>query len=334
MAYNDCMSQYIDKVEIQIKAGNGGNGCISFRRECRAPKGGPDGGDGGFGASIYIKGDHNLNTLIDFRYKKVWKAENGRDGSSTLCTGRSGDDLVVLVPLGTQIYEDGKLITEILDETKFLAAKGGKRGLGNKRFAKSDFQTPRIATDGGIGEEKALKLILKQIADVGVIGKPNAGKSTLVHVISNAPVIIADYPFSTIQPKLAHVKHHDKDITFIDIPGLIEDAHKGKGLGHQFLQHIERCRILLHLADVSNPDFQEDIKCIMNELKEYDASLLKKVNCICLTKCDLVSVEELSRAVKQLGKKFGKVFCIASWEKKGINQMLDFVHDELFKPEE
>ncbi len=328
------MSQYIDRVEMKIKAGNGGNGCISFRREYKIPNGGPDGGDGGNGGNIYLIGDHNIHTLIDFRYKKVWNAERGLDGSGALCTGKSGDDLVIKVPLGTQIYQDGIMVGEILDESKFLIAKGGQRGLGNKRFAKPDFQTPRISTKGEEGEEKSLKLVLKQIADVGVIGKPNAGKSTLVHVISNAPVIIADYPFSTINPKLAHVNHSDMNITFIDIPGLIEDAHLGKGLGHQFLQHIERCRILLHLVDVSDENFYDDITCIIHELKEYDESLLEKVNCICLTKCDLVDEKYVNEAVEKIGDKFGRVFCLASWEKRGVNDMLDFVYSELKKIEE
>ncbi|WP_187440007.1 Obg family GTPase CgtA [Candidatus Cytomitobacter primus] len=328
------MSQYIDRIGIIVKAGNGGNGCISFRCESREPQGGPDGGDGGRGGSIYIKGNHNLSTLVDFRYRKVWKAENGRDGSSCLCTGRSGEDLIIEVPFGTQIYlgdESGDLLGEILNDKKILIARGGKRGLGNKRFAKPNFQTPRIATDGDKGEEKELKLILKKIADVGVVGKPNAGKSTLVHVISNAPVVIADYPFSTIKPKLAHVKHHNKDITFIDIPGLIEGAHKGKGLGHQFLQHIERCKVLLHLADISSPDFEQDIECIMTEIHEYDPKLSEKVSCICLTKCDLVDEEEIEEAKAKVKQKYKNVFCLASWDKLGINDMLDFVHDYLIE---
>ncbi|QEK38123.1 GTPase ObgE [Candidatus Cytomitobacter indipagum] len=328
------MNEYIDRVGITVKAGNGGNGCISFRRERSAPNGGPNGGDGGKGGNIYIKGNHNLNSLMDFRYKKHWKAENGRDGETCLCTGRSGDDLIIQVPFGTQVYENGQLICEILNENQVILVKGGKRGLGNKRFARPDFQVPRIATDGDPGEEKELKLILKQIADVGVVGKPNAGKSTLVHVVSNAPVIIADYPFSTLKPKLANVKHHDQSMTFIDIPGLIEKAHEGKGLGHQFLQHIERCKVLLHLADISSDTFEEDIDCIINEIKQYDSELLKRMICICLTKCDLVDEEEIEEAKAKAKKRYENVICLASWDKTGINEMLNFVHNELKRIDE
>lgn len=323
------MSEYIDRVEVTVKAGKGGNGCISFRKENKAPKGGPDGGDGGNGGSIFVKGNHNLNNLADFRYKKDWKAENGRDGESCLCTGKSGSDLIIEVPFGTQVYEDDKLLFEVLDENLILLAKGGKRGLGNKRFAKPNFQAPRIATDGELGEEKHLKLILKQIADVGVVGKPNAGKSTLIHVISNAPVIIADYPFSTIKPKLANVKYHDKSMTFVDIPGLIEKAHEGKGLGHQFLQHIERCKVLLHLADVSSPTLEEDIECIIDEIRKYDETLLSKMTCICLTKCDLVDDDTLEEIKNKIKRIYKNIICIASWDKRGINEMLDFAYAEL-----
>ncbi|QEK38985.1 Obg family GTPase CgtA [Candidatus Nesciobacter abundans] len=321
------MTVFVDKVNIVVESGNGGNGCVSFRRESKEPNGGPDGGDGGRGGDLYFYGDHNLNNLIDFRYKKHWKSENGKNGSSCNCTGKSGKDLKIAVPFGTQIYEDGILKYEIMNPKEVLVAKGGKRGLGNTRFAKPDLQAPRICTDGAKGVKFELELVLKQIADVGIIGLPNAGKSTLLHIISGANVIIGDYPFSTIVPKLGAVKHKDQSILFIDIPGLIKDAHKGKGLGHEFLRHIERCKILLHLVDCSDADVEKNIDSIVSELEQYNPKLLEKTKCICLSKCDLVEKDYLEDLLKKVSSKHEKIFCISSFEKNSLNDLLDYVCD-------
>ncbi|USO00545.1 MAG: GTPase ObgE [Alphaproteobacteria bacterium] len=320
---------YIDRVVIKVQGGNGGDGCISFRRESSTPKGGPDGGDGGSGGDVFFIGDHNVLSLADFKYKKVLKAENGKHGEGSLSTGKSGSDLYIKVPLGTQIFENNVFVSEILEnEQKFLVARGGQKGLGNKRFAKPDLQAPRIRTTGQEGESREFSLVLKQIADVGVVGKPNAGKSTFIKSISNAPVIIADYPFSTIKPKLATVTLYGKTLTFVDIPGLIEDSCKGKGLGYRFLQHIERCKVLLHLVDVTG-QYEVDINCIRKELSEYNDVLLSKIACLCLTKIDLVTEERLNLALTNCKKIYQHIFCIDSYSKKGLDELLKFVYAKL-----
>ena len=254
--------KFLDQVKIYIKAGNGGDGSPSFRREKFIEYGGPDGGDGGNGGSVILKSERNLNTLIDFRYQQHHKAKRGGNGSGQNRTGKSGENLILKVPLGTQVYEEDNK-TLIYDFIKvgeeFIAAKGGKGGLGNTRFKSSTNRAPKKFTKGTFGEEFTIWLQLKTIADVGIIGLPNAGKSSLLAAITNANPKIANYQFTTLNPNLGVANYDNKEITLADIPGLIEGAHKGTGLGIKFLKHIERCKSILHLIDISNEDLKKAI---------------------------------------------------------------------------
>ena len=249
--------KFLDQAKIYVKAGDGGSGSASFRREKFIEFGGPDGGDGGDGGSIILVAKENLNTLIDFRYQQHFKAEKGQNGMGKKKTGRNGKDLVLNVPIGTQIFEEdyNTLIEDLkkIDE-KIIVAKGGKRGLGNVRFKSSTNRTPRKKTDGSEGESFWIWLQLKVIADIGIIGMPNAGKSSLLSVLTKAKPKIANYPFTTINPNLGVTSYSDKEITIADIPGLIEGAHEGIGLGDKFLRHIERCKSLIHLIDITDED--------------------------------------------------------------------------------
>ena len=255
--------KFLDQAKIYIKAGNGGSGSASFRREKFVEYGGPDGGDGGDGGSIIVESDRNLNRLIDFRYAQHFKAQNGKPGSKRNKTGGNGKDLILKVPTGTQIYEEDNN-TLIYDFTKnkekYLVASGGRGGLGNVRFKSSTNRAPRKKTNGKIGEEFWIWLQLKVIADVGIIGKPNAGKSSLLAALTRAKPKIANYPFTTINPNLGVTYYDGKEVTLADIPGLVEGAHKGIGLGDKFLRHIERCKILLHLIDLSEDDLINSYK--------------------------------------------------------------------------
>ena len=273
--------KFLDQVKIYVKAGNGGDGSPSFRREKFIEYGGPDGGDGGKGGSIILKAERNLNTLIDYRYQQHHKAKRGDNGSGQNRTGKSGDDLILSVPLGTQVFEEDNK-TLIYDFVKFgeefVAAAGGKGGLGNTRFKSSTNRTPKKITKGVPGEEFTIWLQLKTIADIGIIGLPNAGKSSLLAAITNANPKIANYQFTTLNPNLGVASYDDKEITIADIPGLVEGAHKGTGLGIQFLKHIERCKSLLHLIDITNDDLKKSYKQVKNELKNYNSNLEKKKN--------------------------------------------------------
>ena len=283
--------KFLDQAKINLKAGNGGSGSASFRREKFVEFGGPDGGDGGDGGSILFEAERNLNTLIDYRYSQHFKAENGKPGSKKNKTGANGKDLVLKVPIGTQIYEEDNN-TIIYDfkknKEKYLVATGGKGGLGNVRFKSSTNRAPRKKTNGKNGEEFWIWLQLKIIADVGIIGLPNAGKSSLLASLTRAKPKIADYPFTTINPNLGVSYFNNKEVTIADIPGLVEGAHKGVGLGDKFLRHIERCKILLHLIDVSKNNLVENYEKIRSELKNYDSSLSKKREIIYFNKSDLV----------------------------------------------
>ena len=294
--------KFLDQAKIYIKAGNGGSGSASFRREKFVEYGGPDGGDGG---SIIVQSDRNLNTLIDFRYAQHFKAQHGKPGSKRNKTGANGEDLILKVPLGTQIYEEDNN-TLIYDFTKnkekYLVASGGKGGLGNVRFKSSTNRAPRKKTNGKLGEEFWIWLQLKVIADIGIIGKPNAGKSSLLAALTRAKPKIANYPFTTINPNLGVSYYAGKEITLADIPGLVEGAHKGVGLGDKFLRHIERCKILLHLIDLSEEDLFNSYKKIKVELSNYDNNLIKKREIIFFNKSDLLDDNEIKEKLKEFKK--------------------------------
>ena len=278
--------KFLDQVKIYVKAGNGGDGSPSFRREKFIEYGGPDGGDGGKGGSIVLKSERNLNTLIDYRYQQHHKAKRGENGMGQNRTGKSGEDLILKVPLGTQVFEEDNK-TLIYDFTrpgeKFFAAVGGKGGLGNTRFKTSTNRAPKKFTNGGTGEEFTIWLQLKTIADIGIIGLPNAGKSSLLASITNATPKIANYQFTTLNPNLGVATYDDKEITIADIPGLIEGAHEGVGLGVQFLKHIERCKTILHLIDITGNDIEKAYKQVKNELFSYSPELTKKKKLIIFT---------------------------------------------------
>ena len=271
--------KFLDQVKIYIKAGNGGDGSPSFRREKFIEFGGPDGGDGGNGGSVILKAESNLNTLIDFRYQQHHKAKRGDNGSGQNRTGKRGDDLILKVPLGTQVFEEDNktLIFDFLKlGEKFVAASGGKGGLGNTRFKSSTNRAPKKFTKGTIGEEFTIWLQLKTIADIGIIGLPNAGKSSLLAAVTNASPKIANYQFTTLNPNLGVTRYDDKELTIADIPGLVEGAHKGTGLGIKFLKHVERCKSLLHMIDITNQNLEKTYKQVKKELKKYSSKLFKK----------------------------------------------------------
>jgi len=307
--------KFLDQAKIYIKAGNGGSGSASFRREKFVEYGGPDGGDGGDGGSIIVQSDRNLNTLIDFRYAQHFKAQHGKPGSKRNKTGANGEDLILKVPLGTQIYEEDNN-TLIYDFTKnkekYLVATGGKGGLGNVRFKSSTNRAPRKKTNGKLGEEFWIWLQLKVIADIGIIGKPNAGKSSLLAALTRAKPKIANYPFTTINPNLGVSYYGGKEITLADIPGLVEGAHKGVGLGDKFLRHIERCKILLHLIDLSEDDLLNSYKKIKSELSNYDKDLIKKKEIIFFNKSDLLDENEINEKLKEFRKKIKTKYEIVS----------------------
>ena len=317
--------KFLDQVKIYIKAGNGGDGSPSFRREKFIEYGGPDGGDGGKGGSVILSAEQNLNTLIDFRYQQHHKAQRGDNGSGQNKTGKSGDDLILKVPLGTQVFEEDNktLVFDFLKVgEKFVAAAGGKGGLGNTRFKSSTNRSPRKFTKGTIGEEFTIWLQLKTIADIGIIGLPNAGKSSLLAAITNANPKIANYQFTTLNPNLGVASYDNNEIIIADIPGLVEGAHKGTGLGTQFLKHIERCNSLLHMIDITNEDLKKSYKQIKNELKNYSSKLAKKKELIVLNKTDLIDNEE----VKMIKKDFSKitkseVIVLSTLEKKSVSKV-------------
>ena len=317
--------KFLDQVKIFIKAGNGGDGSASFRREKFIEFGGPDGGDGGDGGSIILKTERNLNTLIDFRYQQHHKAQRGENGSGQKRTGKSGENLILKVPLGTQVFEEDNktLIYDFLKVgDKFVAAAGGKGGLGNTRFKSSTNRAPRKYTKGTSGEKFTIWLQLKTIADIGIIGLPNAGKSSLLAAITNANPKIANYQFTTLNPNLGVANYDDKEITIADIPGLVEGAHKGTGLGIQFLKHIERCKSLLHLIDITNDDLKKSYNQIKNELKNYSSKLTKKKELIVLNKIDLINEKEIKKIVKDFKKNIkAEIITLSTIEKKSVSKI-------------
>ena len=307
--------KFLDQAKIYIKAGNGGSGSAHFRREKFIEYGGPAGGDGGNGGSVIFESERNLNTLIDFRYSQHFKAEDGNAGAKRKRTGATGEDLIIKVPIGTQIYEEDNN-TLIYDFTKnkerYLVANGGRHGLGNVRFKSSTNRAPTKKTKGKIGEEFWIWLQLKVIADIGIIGMPNAGKSSLLAAITKARPKVASYPFTTINPNLGVSYYDNREVTLADIPGLVEGAHKGVGLGDKFLRHIERCKILLHLIDLSEEDLLGNYVKIRNELVKYDKILEKKKEIIFFNKSDLIEKKNIDKKLKIFKNKIKCKFEIIS----------------------
>ena len=314
--------KFLDQVKINIKAGDGGNGSPSFRREKFIEFGGPDGGNGGKGGSIILKSERNLNTLIDYRYQQHHKAERGGDGAGKNRTGRGGNNLILKVPIGTQVFEEDNktLIYDFKNEKEeFVAANGGKGGLGNTRFKSSTNRAPRKFTKGTVGEKYVIWLQLKTIADIGIIGLPNAGKSSLLASITSATPKIANYKFTTLNPNLGVAVYDNKEITLADIPGLIEGAHTGIGLGIKFLKHIERCKTLIHLIDITEENIENLYKQVRNELGKYSKNLLKKDELIVFNKIDLIDKSELNEKKNKFSKKMKKkVLTVSTFDKISI----------------
>ena len=323
--------KFVDEAEIRVEAGDGGNGCVSFRREKYIPNGGPDGGDGGDGGDLYILADENLNTLIDYHFERFHRAERGENGRSSNCTGKRGEDLVLKVPVGTRAKDEmtGEILGDLTRHgQKLLVAKGGFHGLGNARFKSSVNRAPRQKTNGTKGEIRNLLLELLLLADVGLLGLPNAGKSTLIRAISAAKPKVADYPFTTLAPSLGVVRcDGHRSFVVADIPGLIEGAADGAGLGIRFLKHLERCRVLLHLVDVlpvdeTNP--ADNAEIILNELAQYSSALAEKPRWLIFNKLDLVLEEEADAIIDEVVSRLdwqGPIFKIAAISKEGTYEL-------------
>lgn len=315
---------FVDTAKVKLKAGKGGDGAVSFRHEIYIPKGGPDGGDGGKGGSIIFRADKDTNTLLDFRYNPELKAEDGKNGAGTRSAGRSGKDLIVEVPIGTAVKKDGQVIADLVEDGQTaVIAKGGDGGFGNAHFKSSTRQAPIIAEVGEPGEEFEAELELKLLADIGLVGLPNAGKSTFLSVVSNAKPEIADYPFTTITPNLGVATIDDKDLLIADIPGLIEGAAEGKGLGHAFLRHVDRTAVLLHLVDVYNDDAGKAYETIRQELTKY-SDLRERPEIVALTKCEGLDPEIIEMQKQSILSKNpnAKIFAISSSAHQGLDELL------------
>lgn len=323
--------KFVDEATILVVAGDGGNGCVSFRREKYIPNGGPDGGDGGDGGDVYLLADESLNTLIDFRFEKSYRAERGQNGQSHDCTGKRGKDITIKVPIGTRVLDEstGEVLGDMTrHEQRLMVAKGGWHGLGNTRFKSSVNRAPRQKTSGTAGEERSLMLELLLLADVGMLGLPNAGKSTFIRAVSAAKPKVADYPFTTLVPSLGVVRmDSEKSFVVADIPGLIEGASEGAGLGIRFLKHLERCRVLLHLIDlapIDESDSVENAKVIVNELQQYSASLAEKPRWLVFNKVDLIEKEDAEQRAKAIAEALGwegKYYLISAANRSGVNAL-------------
>lgn len=326
---------FIDEAKFYIKAGDGGNGCVSFRREKYVPRGGPNGGDGGRGGNVIIIASNKLHSLIDFQYKSHFKAERGMHGQGKDMHGRKGRDYVIEVPTGAVLKDadTGEVLIDLCnDGGSFIAAKGGLGGLGNSHFASGANRTPRIATNGETGEEKWLKIELKLIADIGLVGLPNAGKSTLLSKLSAANPKVASYPFTTLEPQLG-VLHfpYEKSCIIADIPGLIEGASEGVGLGHSFLRHIERTKILLHVVDASDENTIPDYKIISRELEKYQKELLQRTRLVVLNKADLIDERRLSSLKKYFDAHGMSSLEISALKETNIDALKKYIGELLFK---
>src|SRR5690606_18431307 len=326
------LMKFIDEARIEVHAGKGGDGAVSFRREKYVPRGGPDGGDGGRGGSIYAIADRNINTLVDYRYMRIHRAKNGEPGRGSQCYGKGADDIILRMPVGTVITdaETGEVIVDLAEHgQKALLAKGGQGGLGNERFKSSTNRAPGQSTPGEPGESRALHLELKILADVGLLGMPNAGKSTFIRAVSSAKPKVADYPFTTLQPNLGVVRvDTDRIFVLADIPGLIEGAAEGAGLGHQFLRHLARTRLLLHLVDLAPLDPETDpvreAHAIVNELRKYDEALYRKPRWLVLNKIDMLPPEDREAKVAEFLRRFewqGPWFTISALTGEGCREL-------------
>lgn len=327
--------QFIDEVKIFVESGKGGNGCVAFRREKFIPRGGPSGGDGGKGGDVIFECAKDLNTLVDFRFQQHFKAKDGQAGKGSNCHGSNGNDLILKLPIGTQVFDEntGTLLVDMMEEgQKVTIAAGGKGGFGNSRFKSSVNQAPKKAMPGFPAEELELRLQLKLISDAGLVGLPNAGKSTFLAATTRAKPKIADYPFTTLKPQLGVVYIDDKEFVLADIPGLIEDASLGKGLGDKFLKHIERCGVILHLIDSASDDVVGSYKIIRKELENYDSSLKDKPEVIALNKIDLLGEKEIKEKTNLLKKAVGKgkkVFAISGVSGIGIKPVLRELYENI-----
>jgi GTP-binding protein len=332
--------KFIDEARIEVIAGDGGNGVVSFCREKFRPFGGPDGGDGGKGGGIWAIADRNVNTLVDYRYSKLHKARNGEHGRGSDCYGKGADDVTLRMPVGTLIYDNvtGELIADLTEHGQtVLLAKGGEGGWGNIHFKSSTNRAPRQKTEGKEGERRELRLELKVLADVGLLGMPNAGKSTFISAVSNARPKVADYPFTTLHPNLGVVRvSPEKSFVVADIPGLIEGAAEGAGLGVQFLRHLQRTGLLLHIVDLApfdaNIDPVKEAKAIVKELKKYDESLYEKPRWLVLNKLDMIPEDERAKRVKDFIKRFawkGPVYQISALTREGCEELVVAVYDHL-----
>ncbi len=334
--------KFIDEARIEIHAGKGGNGAVSFRREKYVPRGGPDGGDGGRGGSIYAVADRNINTLIDYRFKRVHRAKNGENGRGAQCYGKGAEDIYLRMPVGTVIKDlaTDSVIADLSDHDQVaLLARGGKGGLGNERFKSSTNRAPRQSTPGEPGESRELYLELKVLADVGLLGMPNAGKSTFIRSVSSAKPKVADYPFTTLQPNLGVVRvGMDKSFVVADIPGLIEGAAEGAGLGHQFLRHLARTRLLLHLVDIAPFDPATDpvkeARAIVRELRKYDEALYRKPRWLVLNKADMLPTDQRDKTVAEVLRRLrwkGPHFLISALTGEGCRELTFAVMEHLEK---
>lgn len=330
--------KFVDEAIIRVEAGDGGNGIVSFRREKYVPRGGPDGGDGGDGGNVYVKADTNLNTLVDYRFTKFHKAERGQNGRSADCTGARGEDKVLMIPVGTRITDvsTGEVIGDLRKEGDVLCvARGGRHGFGNTHFKSATNQAPRQKTNGTPGERCQLKLEMLLVSDVGLVGLPNAGKSTFVRAVSAAKPKVADYPFTTLVPSLGVVKtSQGRSFVIEDIPGLIEGASEGAGLGHRFLKHLERCRVLVHLVDVhpvDETDPVDNVNVIENEIKQYAHELYNKPRWLVANKVDLGTEEEaqetLNRIIESVEVKPERTFIISGLNKTGVSELIFALQD-------
>lgn len=332
--------KFIDEARIEVIAGKGGNGAVSFRREKYVPRGGPDGGDGGRGGSIWAEADRNLNTLVEYRYTRLFRAENGENGRGSDCYGRGGEDLTLRFPVGTVILDEdtGEVIADLTHHgQRALIARGGKGGLGNLHFKSSTNRAPRQSTPGEPGEARRLHLELKVLADVGLLGMPNAGKSTFIRAVSAARPKVADYPFTTLHPNLGVVRvDSERSFVLADIPGLIEGAAEGAGLGHQFLRHLMRTRLLLHLVDIAPLDPSADpvaqARAIVEELRRYDEALYRKPRWLVLNKIDLIPPDDRQTRIDAFIRDFGwqgPVFAIAAISGEGCQPLVRAIMDYL-----
>ena len=328
--------QFLDQAKIYLQSGKGGNGCVSFRREKYVEFGGPDGGAGGKGGDIIFEGCSSLNTLIDFRYKQHFKAKKGTDGSGKNCNGAKGQDIIIKVPIGTQVISDTDKESILLDITKEgekkLFLQGGNGGFGNTHFKNSKEQAPRRSNPGLEGEEIWVWLRLKILADVGLLGLPNAGKSSLLSAITNAKPKIGNYPYTTLTPQLGILRNYNQEIVLADIPGLINDAHKGVGIGTRFLGHIERCKVLLHLIDAKSKDPLQNYKDIIKEITKYGKGLEKKSQILIISKADLVSEKKLQVIIKKI-EEYSKssVLVSSSVKRIGLNELIDILFAKVDK---